>query len=257
MHLEGPAIAERWLKPLIRRVLDEADRKEKEEAADEEEEDQAEEPTNDDRSTWHPEPLPELYAAAHLATMSLLNEDDEEPHEFLRAGSVSSTPLSQNSLLGPGSITPKARTRAWGSAPAPSTQRVTAPQDEPFHYAGEPARKASSVTNPSALKFRKDGGPSTIAPTTIAPSFPTPLAPPYTPSPRPTTSSQSPTTGNGFLALFNQLAAQKHIEPVWTTGSSGPAHKPTFDATVTGGPILVTHFRVLTRTFSREQKWLR
>jgi hypothetical protein len=173
--LEGVETALRWLKPIICRVLDEADDKERED----EEEDQVEELANEEANIWQPEPPLELFASARRATMTLLEEDDEEFHEFSRGESVESTPLSQQSLLGPGSTTPKARTRGWGSAPASSTQRVVAPQDQPFHHAGEPARKASSVSNPSALKFRKDGGPSTIAPTTTAPSFSIPLVPPY------------------------------------------------------------------------------
>jgi hypothetical protein len=249
---DGHQTAARWLNPIIRRVLDEADDKAREEATEDDDDD------DDDvqGDTWHQEPPPlEFFTAARLGAMSLLEEDNDESGDSTRFGSLGSTPFSQQPLLRPGSSTPKARTRAWGSAPPSSTQGIPAQQDQPFHYAGEPARKVSSVSNPSALKFRAQGGPSTIASTAPEPSSPS--SPPYSSSPKPPTpspsifSGSSQPTGNGFLALFNQLADQKHVERGWTTGMSGPPHKPTFDAKVTGRPLCFINFRLLTGYFSR------
>jgi hypothetical protein len=40
--------------------------------------------------------------------------------------------------------------------------------------------------------------------------------------------------GSGFLALFNQIASQKRINPHWETSQSGPDHRPAFYAKVSG-----------------------
>lgn len=238
-QMDGLTTVERWLKPLIRFVLDEAERKEKEEEEDDEPQASI---GNGEDDAWNR--LPELEQSfARMETRAQNLVDEEEVDELYPGDSMYSTPLSQNSLLRPGSSTPKAQVRSWGSAPAMSTPGTPGSLAGPFQQAGEPARIASKISVQSALKFRPTGGPSTI------PGFPTNrtvnsnLPPPsHYSDPLPTSSAPSPgsfspmsqTTGNGFLALFNQLASQKHIDPVWTTASSGPPHKPTFEAKVKG-----------------------
>ena len=105
---------------------------------------------------------------------------------------------------------------------------------------------------PSGLKFHPHGTPSTSNPTPPSGNHPlTPVSlPQSSPPPRPSsayTTATAPPSG-GYLALFNQLASQKHIEPEWIATSSGgffllsilllltlsqgPAHRPTFNAIV-------------------------
>jgi len=214
---EGPQRVETWLRPLITRVLDEVDEKEKREQEEEQEERDAHGYVYDEGdNTGTRGPLFVYGPHVHRTTMTL-EEEEEDIDDYYPSNSFLSTPLSRQSLLG--STTPRAALR--GRVPAGIIpERVT-----------------------NTLKFRPEGEPSTAPSTpsthgvvhTSSPSH-------YSSSPRSTASRlstntlppTSPTTGNGYLALFNQLAAQRHVAPIWSTEMSGPAHKPTFEATVMG-----------------------
>ncbi|CCA68545.1 hypothetical protein PIIN_02408 [Serendipita indica DSM 11827] len=104
---------------------------------------------------------------------------------------------------------------------------------------------------PSGLKFHPHGSPSVSNLTPRSNPLLTPVS--MTQTPRRPSLNYAPATSpppGGYLALFNQLASQKHIEPEWLAtatgksftvsdvvhsadqGSKGPAHRPTFKATV-------------------------
>jgi hypothetical protein len=183
---------------------------------------------------------------ARFAQMGLPEQDDFPIGPGQHPTSITSTPFTESPLL----ATPKAPTEHLYSHPKlPQNTPPLYPQNpvfvHPMRFQGSPAGtqfsglkfhpngtvSSSSTNSPQQSQYRTPGGSSSGS------SGPSILGSPMT-SPL---SSQSTAQTSGYLALFNQFAAQKHLTPSWVTDSAGPPHRPTFTAKVTSEYIWITY----------------
>jgi len=132
----------------------------------------------------------------------------------------------------------------------PSVPSYSHQQSPPFPGEGSSRSSSSRTVRPPVGSPRDSlstnsstrGSPSTNPNTRGSPSTNSNI-----PSPRPSPSVRSSSSGDstgthsstrsvvgGQLALFNQMASQKKEKVEWKISSSGPSHKPTFDAQVFG-----------------------
>lgn len=191
--------------------------------------------------------------------LNISRDERDEAYDESRSLSPSDS-LSQAGIRSPnraGSNTPKAQN---SSLPRSFSEFGTPDPTQSFYHSNQLAEMVSRPNHPSSLKFRPDGGPSTVASLPNSSprkqELPTKTSPfvrsldassSYSSSPSngssgnsafsknspPSVSSRTTSTmmpGSGYLALFNQIATQKHLVPQWHFTSSGPAHKPVFNA---------------------------
>lgn len=203
---DGFAHVQRFLAPLIRFTLDETEKLER-----------------------------DLELEENLKRLSMNERAEEEEEEEVILDRRSSFSASENStaLEDMGLLrTPRAEPRR--------------PIGEESRFSTEP--RFNNALPPSPLLF-KPNGRGAVSDPSAAPSLPSsPRAvPPRKAASVPTTapsgsgSSQVP----GWLALFNQIASQKHINPVWETSQTGPPHRPTFVAKVFSAYLLYHSFLLL------------
>ncbi|CAG8709934.1 15652_t:CDS:2, partial [Acaulospora colombiana] len=179
--------------------------------------------------------------------MSLSIQDNPRPAirgQTPRTASISSTPFTESPLL----ATPKAQENTLYSQPKPpilSPPQIYSPE-RPFSLSTLNSRTSIS-SQAGGLGFHPNGtitspGSSNSSPYTVASSvYQTASStssgssgPPRGSSMSNPIVSQSTAQTSGYLALFNQFAAQRHLTPDWSTESAGPPHRPTFTAKVTG-----------------------
>ncbi|PVF94499.1 ribonuclease III [Serendipita vermifera] len=231
----------RWLRPWINLVLDEEDEKDRKDM------NQMNQPYGTSlEDSYEPESYQHAIPDDDVDVIQVMNltlQDNPRPAirgQTPRTTSISSTPFTESPLL----ATPKPVDNPLYSQPKPP--QFSPPQlyhpEKPFGP-GTPDSRGPISSQAAGLGFHPHGtisSPGSSSPYTGS-VYQTPdskssgsSGPSNLGSPTPTPIvPQSTAQTSGYLALFNQFAAQRHVVPVWTTESAGPPHRPIFTAKVT------------------------